>query len=87
MIPSPANFSSWGEHLRDNHYEPKTLAECLLSYLQVPNNRSADAAESVGHDYIDDIDEMHQKWHYLEIIRDFVRVLIPFVENPEVWQV
>lgn len=79
MIPPPLNFSSLGEHLRDNHYEPKTMAECLLSYLQIPEN-----LESVGHD---DIDEMHQKWQYREIIKNFILILIPFVENPEDWEV
>ena len=67
-----------GEHLRDNHYEPKTLARCLLSYLDNPDNRFADATVPIGHD---DIDELHQKWEYREIISQFVAVLGPYFED------
>lgn len=82
MIPAPVKFTSLGEHLRDNHYEPKTLVLCLLSYLDHPDNRFADAAVPIGQD---DIDELHQKWQYREIIQQFVQILVPFVDNPENW--
>ncbi|MBB3842214.1 hypothetical protein FHS57_006245 [Runella defluvii] len=75
MIPAPSNFTSLGEHLIDDHYNPSTLAKCLISYLTAPQN-----AESVGQDEMDD---MHQRWQYREIIKDFVRVLMPHCEGIE----
>lgn len=79
MIPAPASFSSLGEHLRDHHYEPKNVVQCLLDYLAKPENREADGQY--------ELDLMHQKYMYREIIKSFVEVLIPFVENPEDWDV
>ena len=77
MIPAPVKFTSLGEHLRDNHYEPKTLVLCLLSYLDHPDN-----AVPIGQD---DIDELHQKWQYREIIQQFAQILVPFFDDPENW--
>ncbi|WP_273210476.1 hypothetical protein [Runella zeae] len=83
MIPAPSSFTSLGEHLRDNHYEPKTLGLALLSYLNFPENQPSNATDSIG---LDDIDELHHKWQYREIITQFIQILEPFVENPEDWE-
>ena len=80
MIPAPATFTSLGEHLDNAHYNPMTLAKCLLSYLNTPENQPDEMVESVGHD---DIDVMHQCFMYREIIKDFVTVLLPFCEGIE----
>ncbi|MCP1384454.1 hypothetical protein [Runella salmonicolor] len=78
MLPPPPSFASLGEHLRDHHYEPLTLAKALHSYLQLPENRDALTQ--------DELDEMHQRFQYREVIKDFILVLMPFFEIPEDWE-
>lgn len=73
MIPAPQSFRSLGEQLRDHFYEPGTVIKCLESYLDLPENKVESEQEN--------IDEMHQKFQYREIIEQFISILRPFVEN------